>query len=88
VTNHALLAIDTFDSEVKVLPEYDAVVVDEAHELVSRATGANSGELTGGMLDRAARRIRKHVDEKTHLVFEQAVELFREMLDTADARRR
>jgi ATP-dependent DNA helicase DinG len=87
VTNHALLAIDTFDSDVQVLPEHDAVVVDEAHELVSRATGANSGELTGGMADRAARRIRKHVDEKTHLVFEQAVELFREMLETAQARR-
>ncbi len=87
VTNHALLAIDTFDSDVQVLPEYDAVVIDEAHELVSRATGANSGELTGGLADRTARRIRKHVDEKTHLVFEQAVSLFREMLDTADARR-
>ncbi len=87
VTNHALLAIDTFDSDIQVLPEHDAVVIDEAHELVSRATGANSGELTGGVLDRTARRVRKHVDEKTHLVFEQAVELFREMLDTADARR-
>jgi ATP-dependent DNA helicase DinG len=87
VTNHALLAIDTFDSEVQVLPEHDAVVVDEAHELVSRATGANSGELTGGLAERAARRIRKHVDEKTHLVFEQAVELLREVLETAEARR-
>ena len=87
VTNHALLAIATFDSEIQVLPEHDAVVIDEAHELVSRATGANSGELSGGMADRAARRIRRHVDEKTQLVFEQAVELFREMLETADARR-
>ena len=87
VTNHALLAIATFDSDVQVLPEHDAVVIDEAHELVSRATGANSGELTGGMADRAARRIRKHIDEKTHLVFEQAAELFREMLETAEPRR-
>ncbi len=87
VTNHALLAIATFDSDVQVLPEHDAVVIDEAHELVSRATGANSGELTGGMADRAARRARKHVDEKTHLVFEQAVELFRELLETAEPRR-
>ncbi|MGH3417755.1 MAG: ATP-dependent DNA helicase, partial [Actinocrinis sp.] len=87
VTNHALLAIDTFDSDVQILPEYDAVVIDEAHELVSRATGANSGELNGGLADRTARRIRKHVDEKTHLVFEQAVAQFREMLDTAEARR-
>jgi ATP-dependent DNA helicase DinG len=87
VTNHALLAIATFDNDIQVLPEHDAVVIDEAHELVSRATGANSGELTGGLADRAARRIRKHVDEKTALVFEQAVELFRGVLETADARR-
>jgi ATP-dependent DNA helicase DinG len=87
VTNHALLAIATFDNEIQVLPEHDAVVIDEAHELVSRATGANSGELSGGLMDRTARRIRKHVDEKTQLVFEQAAELFRELLETADARR-
>jgi ATP-dependent DNA helicase DinG len=62
-------------------------VIDEAHELVSRATGANSGELSGGLVDRTARRIRKHVDEKTQLVFEQAAELFRGLLETADARR-
>jgi ATP-dependent DNA helicase DinG len=87
VTNHALLAIDTFDSEIQVLPEHDAVVIDEAHELVSRATGANSGELPSGTVDRAARRIRKHVDEKTQLVLEQAGELFREVVESADARR-
>jgi ATP-dependent DNA helicase DinG len=87
VTNHALLAIDTFDSEVQVLPEYDAVVIDEAHELVSRATGANSGELAPSTVDRVARRVRKHVDEKTQLVFEQAAEAFREVLETAEARR-
>jgi ATP-dependent DNA helicase DinG len=87
VTNHALLAIAVFDDELQVLPEYDAVVIDEAHELVSRATGANSGELAAGLADRAGRRIRKHVDEKTQLVFEQAVERLREVLETADARR-
>ena len=87
VTNHALLAIATFDSDLQVLPEHDAVVIDEAHELVSRATGANSGELTAGVVDRAVRRSRKHVDEKTHLVFQQAQELFKDVLETADARR-
>ncbi len=87
VTNHALLAIDTFDSDIQVLPDHDAVVIDEAHELVSRATGANSGELTPSIVDRTARRIRKHVDEKTQLVLEQASELFREVVESADARR-
>jgi ATP-dependent DNA helicase DinG len=42
VTNHALLAIGTFDSDLQVLPEHDAVIIDEAHELVNRATGAVS----------------------------------------------
>jgi ATP-dependent DNA helicase DinG len=87
VTNHALLAIATFDSDLQVLPEHDAVVIDEAHELVSRATGANSGELTAGVVERAVRRSRKHVDEKTHLVFQQAQELFKDVLENADAGR-
>ena len=65
VTNHALLAIDTFDGEIKVLPEHDAVIIDEAHELVSRATGADSGELTAGLADRAARRCHRHIDDLT-----------------------
>ena len=63
ITNHALLAIDTFDGDVKVLPEHDAVIIDEAHELVSRATGADSGELTAGLADRAARRCHRHIDD-------------------------
>jgi ATP-dependent DNA helicase DinG len=87
VTNHALLAIATFDSDIQVLPEHDAVVIDEAHELVSRATGANSGELTAAIVDRAARRSRKHVDEQTYLLFDQAHELLREELETAVPRR-
>jgi ATP-dependent DNA helicase DinG len=45
VTNHAMLAIDAF-SGIPLLPEHDVVVVDEAHELVDRATGAVTDELT------------------------------------------
>ena len=45
VTNHALLAIDALES-FAVLPEHDAVVVDEAHELVDRVTGVATDELT------------------------------------------
>ncbi|CAN5790219.1 ATP-dependent DNA helicase [soil metagenome] len=57
VTNHALLAIDAIDG-VPMLPEHGAVVVDEAHELVSRVTQASTRELSGAMGDRAARRVR------------------------------
>jgi ATP-dependent DNA helicase DinG len=44
VTNHALLAIDA-TSEMDVLPEHDAVIIDEAHDLVDRVTSATTGEL-------------------------------------------
>ena len=55
VTNHALLAIDA-TSEMDVLPEHDAVVIDEAHDLVDRVTSATTGELSGPAADAAARR--------------------------------
>jgi ATP-dependent DNA helicase DinG len=61
VTNHALLAIDALES-FPVLPEHDVVVVDEAHELVDRVTGAATGELTPTMVERAASRARRILD--------------------------
>jgi len=54
VTNHALLAIDALHNRT-VLPDHDVLVVDEAHELVARVTGAASAELTASMVERAAR---------------------------------
>ncbi|MFP5023290.1 ATP-dependent DNA helicase [Pseudonocardia phyllosphaerae] len=62
VTNHALLAIDAM-GEAQVLPEHDVVVVDEAHELVDRVTGAATAELTAGTVSAAARRCGKLVDQ-------------------------
>src|SRR6185436_12900077 len=35
VTNHSLLAIDAIEG-VPMIPEYDVVVIDEAHELTTR----------------------------------------------------
>lgn len=55
VTNHALLAIDTFD-ELGILPEYQALVVDEAHELVDRVSSAVSVQLSPTMIAAAATR--------------------------------
>ncbi|SFN06193.1 ATP-dependent DNA helicase DinG [Pseudonocardia ammonioxydans] len=63
VTNHALLAIDAM-GEAQVLPEHDAVIVDEAHELVDRVTGAATAELTAGTVATAARRCGKLVDQE------------------------
>ena len=59
VTNHAMLAVSAFEG-LAVLPEYDVVVVDEAHELQDRVTGAVSGQLSVAMVHAAAAGARKH----------------------------
>jgi ATP-dependent DNA helicase DinG len=61
VTNHSLLAIDAIEG-VPMIPEYDVVVVDEAHELATRVTQAATDELSVPAIDRAARRARNFVD--------------------------
>ncbi len=63
VTNHALLAIDAM-GEHQVLPDHDLVVVDEAHDLVDRVTSAATEELTAAMVEAAARRSGRLVDQQ------------------------
>lgn len=57
VTNHALTAIDAFETP-GLLPEHDAVVFDEAHDLVARVTGAVTDTLSGAMVRGAVRELR------------------------------
>ncbi|MGD6978174.1 MULTISPECIES: ATP-dependent DNA helicase [Citricoccus] len=59
VTNHAMLAISAFEG-LAVLPEFDAVIVDEAHELQDRVTGAVTGQLSGAIVQTAGSAARKH----------------------------
>lgn len=59
VTNHAMLAIDAFEG-LEVLPEHDAVIVDEAHELAERVTSAVTAQLSAQMIQAAASSARKH----------------------------
>jgi ATP-dependent DNA helicase DinG len=66
VTNHAMLAIDALES-FSIIPEHDTVVVDEAHELVDRVTGVATDELTSSMVERAATRSRRLVDDTDDL---------------------
>ncbi len=63
VTNHALLAIDAM-GEHQVLPDHGVVVVDEAHDLVDRVTSAATEELTASMVETAARRCGRLIDQK------------------------
>lgn len=73
VTNHAMLAIDALEG-VPVLPEHDAVIVDEAHELVDRATAAVTAELSVPAAERAVAGTRRLVDPETHERMTVAVE--------------
>ncbi|MGZ5401340.1 MAG: ATP-dependent DNA helicase, partial [Nocardioides sp.] len=61
VTNHSLLAIDAIEG-VPMIPDYDAVVIDEAHELTARVTQAATDELAVSDVDRAARRSQRHIE--------------------------
>ena len=63
VTNHTLLAIEIVDSH-PILPERDAIVLDEAHEFSDRTTGAVTEELTAARVSRAAVMARKHMPSK------------------------
>ncbi len=59
VTNHSLLAIDAIEG-VPMIPDYDVVVIDEAHELTARVTQAATDELWASEVERAARRSSRH----------------------------
>ncbi len=83
VTNHAMLAIDAM-SGIPLLPEHDVVVVDEGHELVDRATQAITDELTSGMVERAARRARKHLPDEVFDDLLSAAEFLDEALVEAE----
>ncbi|GAA4795397.1 ATP-dependent DNA helicase [Rothia endophytica] len=70
ITNHALLAINAFEG-VNVLPEHEVVIIDEAHELADRVTGAVTGGLSPLMISKVARSVRKHTTAD-HKALEQA----------------
>lgn len=57
VTNHSLLAIDSFDSH-GIIPEHDVVIIDEAHDLIDRVTAAATETLSQGAVRGAVRELR------------------------------
>lgn len=86
VTNHALLAIDAL-SDFSVLPEYELLVVDEAHELADRVTGVATGELSPTSMAVAHRRMARLVDDELAQRFEAAVATLSSLLHEVDAGR-
>ncbi len=86
VTNHALLAINAMHGGT-ALPEHEALIVDEAHELVSRITTAASNELTPGMVERTARRVLDWLDDGLGSDFLAQADVLRAALDDSEAAR-
>jgi DNA polymerase-3 subunit epsilon/ATP-dependent DNA helicase DinG len=56
VVNHALLLADVA-TDNRVLPEYNYVIIDEAHHLEEATTNALSFRITQSMIDRAVREL-------------------------------
>jgi ATP-dependent DNA helicase DinG len=80
VTNHTLLAIEIVDSH-PILPDRDAVILDEAHEFMDRTTQAVTEELTSGRVARAATMVRRHMPGKLADAFVKASDGFAEAMD-------
>ncbi len=79
VTNHTLLAIEIVDSH-PILPERDAIVLDEAHEFMDRTTQAVTEEITAARVLRAANMARKHMPGKAGDALFKASEKFAKAL--------
>jgi DNA polymerase-3 subunit epsilon/ATP-dependent DNA helicase DinG len=56
IVNHALLLADVATGN-RVLPEYDYLIIDEAHHLEEATTSALSFKITQSMIDRAIREL-------------------------------
>lgn len=61
ITNHALLAIDAIEG-LPVLPDHVAVIIDEGHELIDRATGAVSKQISPAIIQRCANAAKRFIE--------------------------
>ncbi|QYJ02738.1 ATP-dependent DNA helicase [Nocardioides panacisoli] len=83
VTNHSLLAIDAIE-QIPMIPDYDVVVVDEAHELTARVTQAATDELWAADVERAAKRSVRHVEGDEADDLTDAAEALRDAVTVAE----
>jgi len=83
VTNHSLLAIDAIEG-VPMIPEYDVVVIDEAHELTARVTQAATDELSVSEVERVARRSQRQIEGSEADDLADAADALRGAIDAAE----
>jgi ATP-dependent DNA helicase DinG len=58
ITNHAMLALELVEG-LPVLPEHDAVIIDEGHEWIERATAAATLSLSASEVESLATSLRR-----------------------------
>jgi ATP-dependent DNA helicase DinG len=86
ITNHSLLAIDAIEG-VPMIPDYDVVVIDEAHELTARVTQAATDELAVNDIERASRRSQRWVEDESADALGEAADTLAEALEATSAGR-
>jgi ATP-dependent DNA helicase DinG len=86
VTNHALLAINAMHGGT-ALPEHSAAIIDEAHELVARVTGAASAELSPQIVERVGRRALTYLEDDVALELLESADTLRTALDASPLER-
>lgn len=59
ITNHAMLAVSAFEG-LAVLPEFDTVIIDEAHELQDRVTSSVTRPISAALVSGAATATRRN----------------------------
>ena len=79
VTNHAMLALEIIEG-IPVLPEHDAVIIDEGHEWIERATSAATVSLSTAQVDALAAPVRRLADKQA-VALEEAASAFRSAAD-------
>lgn len=80
ITNHTLLAIEIVDLH-PILPDRDAIVLDEAHEFMDRTTQAVTEELTSARVQRAAAMARKFAPGKLSDALTHAADSFHDAME-------
>ena len=83
VANHTLLALHVL-SEAAVLPEHEAVVLDEAHEFVASATDALTHELSASAVRRAAGAAASWLTDAVKARLDEAHDALEGMLATTE----
>lgn len=80
ITNHALLAIDAIEG-LPVLPDHVAVIIDEGHELIDRATGAVSKQISPAIIQRCANGAKRFIELEDLQEIDDAAEAIALILD-------